>query len=839
MKMKSLIRALSGVMVSACVLVACGGVPGSIGINKGKLPAGAVDNTPPPEQPSLDTQVLADVPTSSYCDFLNREYCTFPFPNDFFTVEDKTTDTGRRINFSILAMPKNILGKPIDPTEWNRNDGFSPGQMILARIPGLDMQQTGAVPLTNVGDSLRADQPIVVIDADTGERHLIWSELDANITKFGPCDAGKLGATAAAIAGEVGAPEQVEQLGDAIHALVEQCKKLPLPENPLQDPGPALLIRPAANFKEGHRYIVALRNLKNAAGEVIEAPVSFRIFRDNHASSLPMVTGRRDHFESLFESLGKAGIERGSLYMAWDFTVASQRNLSERVLHIRDDAFAKLGDTTPGDGIVQGKSPTISDVTVEDHVDDGNIARVVRGVIEVPSYLNLPFGITGSKFYYKPDASGLYGDGLPDVNPFTATQKFDFMCRLPRRAFGGAQNPAEATSFEKVRPALYGHGLLGSKNEGSGQIGDMIQEHAMAYCATDWIGMASHEFDPTSGNVVDPVYKDPPLGDVSNVLRLLIDFSDFGSLPDRVQQGFVNFMYLGRAAIHPEGLCALDAFKVNGQCVLDTSELFYDGNSQGGILGGALVALSPDMNAGVLGVVGMNYSTLLQRSVDFDLYATFMYTSYGASLDQQFILSMVQMLWDRGENNAYAQHMNLTDPYPNTPPKRVLLHPAFGDHQVTMWSAEVMARSIGASVHCPAVVGGPSVQRGEKVLKSANPAVIAEGDLAKGRRHPDDEPYYGIPCLSDDNAKGSAIVVWDGGPTVKADGSPNEFGVAPPPTDNTPPRPELGYGADPHSFPRTTPAARLQKSEFLKSGGKVVDTCDGKPCATRDFDTNP
>ena len=49
--------------------------------------------------------------------------------------------------------------------------------------------------------------------------------------------------------------------------------------------------------------------------------------------------------------------------------------------------------------------------------------------------------------------------------------------------------------------------------------------------------------------------------------------------------------------------------------------LFYDGNSQGGILGGSLVAVAPDLDRGVLGVPGMNYSTLLRRSVDFEPYA--------------------------------------------------------------------------------------------------------------------------------------------------------------------------------------------------------------------------
>ena len=49
--------------------------------------------------------------------------------------------------------------------------------------------------------------------------------------------------------------------------------------------------------------------------------------------------------ERLFATLQRAGIARNSLYLAWDFTVASERNLSERALSIRDDAFAALGDT--------------------------------------------------------------------------------------------------------------------------------------------------------------------------------------------------------------------------------------------------------------------------------------------------------------------------------------------------------------------------------------------------------------------------------------------------------------------------------------------------------------
>ncbi|MES2489749.1 MAG: Calx-beta domain-containing protein [Pseudomonadota bacterium] len=798
---------------------------------------GTIQSNVPPAADNIDLQVLPDVLTADRCDFFDNHYCLFPWPNDHFTKADSSTATGKRINLNILSMPRNIAGKPIDPTEWNRNDGYSPGQAILVRVPNLNTVKTGAVPLTNIRDSFRDSQPIVVLDADTGERHLIWSELDANLTKFTSCDAIRPVDAVLGIAGDAGLPaaEQIKEVGEQLRA---QCKALlPSIELPLFDPGPALIIRPAINFKEGHRYIVALRNLKDGSGNTIAAPPAFKIYRDNHSSLLPQINNRRAHMESLFSKLGSAGIQRSSLYMAWDFTVGSGRSLSERVLKMRDDSLAVLGDTTPGDGNVQGNAPTISKITTRDKVSS-TIAREVRGVITVPSYMTLPNGIAGSRLYYPP------GSQLPGRNPTTPTQTFDFLCRIPYKAFNLEKNvdPSTATTAVPARAVVYGHGLLGSKSEGSGQVGDMIEENNFVYCSTDWIGMASHDTSITAGEL-DTTYYDPPFGDVLNVVTILADVSNFPTLADRVQQSMINFTYLGRAMLNANGLCALDAFKVNGQCVLDRRELFFDGNSQGGIIGGALVAISPDIKAGVLGVPGMNYSTLLQRSVDFDMYASLLYTTYPGSLDQQFVLSFMQMLWDRAENNGYAQHLNATTPYANTPPKRVLLTPAYGDHQVSMTTAEVMARTIGAKVHCPAVVGGASSQSGPAVQAGAHPAVTAEAvarpDISFGRRHPDDKPYDYLPCASGDGDAGSVLSVWDSGPLVNADGSANPNGVAPPPVTNTPPRPELGYGADPHEFPRSTPANRAMKSDFLKIGGGYVDHCGGKPCATRNFNPAP
>src|SRR5207248_700815 len=85
-------------------------------------------------------------------------------------------------------------------------------------------------------------------------------------------------------------------------------------------------IHPAVNFTSGHRYIVALRNLINAKKQHLQAPEGFRDYRDNLPSSEEKVNARRPHFEELFSKLSAAAIERSSLYLAWDFTVASDEN---------------------------------------------------------------------------------------------------------------------------------------------------------------------------------------------------------------------------------------------------------------------------------------------------------------------------------------------------------------------------------------------------------------------------------------------------------------------------------------------------------------------------------
>ena len=117
------------------------------------------------------------------------------------------------------------------------------------------------------------------------------------------------------------------------------------------------------------------------------------------------------------------------------------------------------------------------------------------------------------------------------------------------------------------------------------------------------------------------------------------------------------------------------------------------------------MAIAQDITRGVLGVPGMNYSLLLTRSIDFATYSAILYPAYPNELQRPLLLALIQMLWDRSDPNGYAHHIT-TDPLPNTPPHKVLLHDAFGDHQVANVATEVEARTIGASIHQPAIAPG-------------------------------------------------------------------------------------------------------------------------------------
>ena len=642
---------------------------------------------PRPEQlAAIEAQLSSVAPG---CEPLDTRHCLLPYPSNAFVVNDPTTDTGKRVAFPKGSAPTNVGGVTVDVAEWNRNDGFSPNTPILTHVEGLDPKASNLPPWTDLEASLGASAPVVLVDAGTGKRVPLWAEPDSK------------------------ADNAADQL---------------------------LVIHPAVPLAEGHTYVVGLRNLVGTDGAVLKASPVFTAYRDGYASGIGGLASRVDAMEADMKVLTAGGINRHDLQLAWDFTVASQRSISERMLHIRDDALTTLGDAAP--------AFTITAVTPN---PDDNIARKIEGTFTVPNYLTGDGG-PGTQFFYG-DGVVATGNELPQRN---GTLKASFICNISAATVAGSA-PAHLVE--------YGHGLLGSNDEvGAGNVRDFANEHNVVFCATKWAGMSDE--------------------DVGNAAATLGNFSNFPTMADRLQQGVLNQIFLGRLMIRPDGLASNIAFqRPDGTPLIDTKHLDYDGNSQGGIMGMMLTAVSPDIERSVLGVVGMNYSMLLERSVDFSTYEAIMKPAYPNELDRVMAIALAQMLWDRGEGAGYVQHIT-ANPYPGTATKPVLLDVAFGDWQVTELSAMVAARAMGATIHRPVTAPGRSREK---------------------------DPGWGLSTTAYPST-GSALVIWDSGSD-------------PIPVENAPPK----TSRDPHEDPRADPDVRRQKAAFLFDN-TLIDVCQGGPC---------
>ena len=569
--------------------------------------------------------------------------CLLPWPNDALTVFEKTADkNGRQLNLQEAWMPTNATEKPIDVTDMNRANGFSPGSAILLLVPGVNLAASKLPTSDHIEDSLNKDAGIVITDKTTKEAIPYWAELDARATS----DTTRL-----------------------------------------------LIVHPAVSLLEGHTHEVRVQSLKDIDGNTLKAPKK------------------------------------------WSFTVADTESLSKRLLHIRAEAYTELANKAPKFTVTSSQVEQVAGADV----------RTVTGTFDVPLFLSK--AEPGGTFTL--DANGLPQRGV-------GMYPSRFICVMP--------NTALSTSS---LPIVYGHGLLGGAEEALSFKGAVAEQNATV-CATDWIGMASL--------------------DLLNVGTTLLDMSSFSSIADRLQQGMVNFQFLGRLFNHKDGFASSQDFQSKGKPIFELGGTQFLGSSQGGILGGAASAVSSEWSRAVLGVPGLNYSLLLTRSIDWDEFAAIFEKAYTGDIERVMALQLVQLLWDRGENNGYVQHLT-ANTYDSFSPKDVLLIEAFGDHQVANVSTEILARTIGARVHTP-VFGA-----------KRSSATIA---------------MWGLEPLSDARAA-PALVLWD-------------FANPAPPADNRAPTfPK--YGEDPHGAGSDEPRVATQVFTFLKTG-KILDVCNSAPCTS-------
>jgi hypothetical protein len=701
---------LDGVEIQAELTVVDGGVSGvlpAVAAGNHVLRAEALrsgNSTPLDTQVQFETIVLDH---ADECEVLNDAECLLPYPSSRF-LEPAATPTGFRLRLPAVGMPvQNNVGR-LSPDPYLAVDGFSPTVQILMHFPGgVDLTRSDAsrlLPETRTYDlrSLDPDSPTVLLDAESGERILHFVELDARAA-----------------------------------------------DNPARQ---VLFLRPARSLLPGHRYIVAVRNLRHPDGSAVAAEAAFAALRDGRPTTIAGIETRRSAFADIFTHLGQAGTDRDDLILAFDFVVQSDQGLTSAMLSMRDQALAWV------DNAVAGSEPlfTVDNVMEFDCTSPGAYEwRRVQGTYRVPLFLSLdPVAGPDELGFLNVDAAG-----TPQANGFTNP---DYTIAIPCAVLTAPVGDCNGDRRVVIDELVQGVGIALDQSllstcaafDGDGDGAVTVDEILRAIVAAlhgagapkpaavlgHGLFMTGREFVPLVSLALGPLLQLQGLEpieligggtdwrglsgqDIHFVANTLLNLNMFAALPDRLRQGQLNALVLGH-------LMKLGAFNRDpafqtpsgvGAFAGPQAELYYYGISLGGIMGLMHAALSPDMRSLALDEGSINFSLLLQRSTQaapFEL----VYEATGITdpMHVALLLGLTHELWVRGESAGYATHIT-SNPLPGTAAKNILMTAAWLDQQVTNQGSEITARTLNLSNLVPGslVSGMPQIPDQSGPLSSA------------------------------------------------------------------------------------------------------------------------
>lgn len=252
--------------------------------------------------------------------------CLFPFPSFWTEHEDAASPTGVRVAIPAERLP--FAGPPLDPTPYNKADGFSPVTPILVHL-GVDVDTTELAGIHSAERSLAPDAMVQLVDLETGKRVLHFVEMDEN---------------------------RRSDYSDRY----------------------AFIVRPIEPMEMGHRHAVFIKKgLVDRGGAAIAETTAFGALRDKAATDNDDVESVRPHMEELFAAGESHGLARADLLLAFDFQVASKEWLLGPVLSMREEGLAAIESGELGyhiDLIQENPNP--------------DIAKIVYGTFEVPTFLD-------------------------------------------------------------------------------------------------------------------------------------------------------------------------------------------------------------------------------------------------------------------------------------------------------------------------------------------------------------------------------------------------------------------------------------------------------------------
>ncbi len=518
-----------------------------------------------------------------------------PYPSDFFLVNDNSLTSGHRVQHPRAAQPITEVGYGALPDSSKyKIDGFSPFSPILAALPKR-VAASSIVPIHgNYQHTLEDSSTTLIIDAETGQRVPHFVDLDPRAL-----------------------------------------------ENELQ----AIVIHPLEPLSWSRRYLVVLKGLKDASGQLIAQPPGVK----EALSS--------EWFKPVLDSLRKHSLD-GDFQLAFAFTTGSKQYTQKgmrRMIALADEWLKS--------------EKSVIKITKNDSSDTGGDWRKLRGTFTAPQYLDDPDSRRSS---LKRDSSAeIIQNGVAEV-PFTVV--------IP----GSLRD-----QFEPGRVIMHGHGFFGNQsNVRPWRFADLARRSASIILSLDWRGLSTSDLSHVSAALAE------------NPRELVRQ-------ADQVRQGMVNRYVLlkllkrgfsdvpeFRRPLQGVGTSTNSSGSNAGLLLYEPGEpIHFLGVSAGAILGTTILSLDQTIDRAVLNVGGVGLSKMMYRSVPFAALMLFLDDALPSPLDQQKFTTAFQPYFDRFDPIAYAG--DLKESLKKLPDRKIVLQVGIADTSVPNFASFYLARQLG------------------------------------------------------------------------------------------------------------------------------------------------
>jgi len=503
----------------------------------------------------------------------------------------------------------------------------------------------------------------------------------------------------------------------------------------------AVLVRPLAPLPFGARVAVVVTDrARSQGGDPIPRAPAFAAMLETEPVSLEQAVAL--HYHALLARLADLGVPTDSVVHAWDFPVGSQASIALPLDHV----LAGMREELPADPSFD--PPVVIDAFLDrDSGDTPSVGlwRELRGSVQLTHYL----------WADEPDAT----DEDHDAGAFRLDEQGRPIARGLDEAFFIAVVPDSVRDAAPgtVPVVVFGHGIfaapqdyLTSPNDVNSTI-ELLNRLGAIGIGGEWRGLTE---------------RDRP-----DAIRVAVNLGKFPLLTDKLVQGVSNQVALPRL-LRTQFVDQPAFLDGSGDSLIDTSRVYYFGISLGGIEGLTLLATSELVEHAVLHVPGSTWSTMLERSTNWNAFEPFVIDHVDAPWDRQLLYTVSQLLWDAVD--PVTHYRGLVD-------KSLLMQVSVGDEQVPNFTAESLAR--GAQV--PLV--SPAVHR------------VAGLDELTAPTGPDSRGY-----MQFDSQRGL------------------------PPEGNRP----AAIASEAHTFIRGTDEVMRQVETFFTAGseGTIEHPCGGSPC---------